>query len=482
MKTITLTAADLNGGDVKISCTLTASGATYGSITVDDNMDASPHPRRPGCERRLCDRRRLPESHDQPRQRLRIGGWRSKRRGREAERHASRQQSKLFASQPEDMVEFSYDHNGLRTQKKVTKADGEIKTSEYIFRNKLLTHLACEGKMVHFFYDKFKKPLFIELNGELFTYVYNLQGDVISIIDSVGTTVVSYKYDAWGGLLMTTKLSKQYDDLIELNPFRYRSYMFDDESKLYYLKTRFYDFEKGRMISADTVLGQRKVSNPHNVFAYCKSNPCMRVDYDGKFDFITYGDCGIPYDFYMRVFTKVRRAKEILDELETAFTKTTNKSFKQLLYETMPVASIKDIEFTKTEVYNNEMYGVLKTLSNLNTIGVPSVVSDALQSNPITFGAGPMAEIVMTLVGGFSEQIIVNNQYLAPELQMDTGTHNIYELHLTLQAPQAHTTIAMWYTFHEGEFFDGVDLTVMEMYDDGLQQDTIINNYTYTCN
>ena len=41
---------------------------------------------------------------------------------------------------------------------------------------------------------------------------------------------------------MTTKLSKQYDDLIELNPFRYRSYMFDDESKLYYLKTRFYDF------------------------------------------------------------------------------------------------------------------------------------------------------------------------------------------------------------------------------------------------
>ena len=82
--------------------------------------------------------------------------------------------------------------------------------------------------------------------------------------------MVSYRYDAWGGLLMTEKLSTQYDDLAELNPFRYRSYIFDDESQLYYLKTRFYDFKEGRMISADTVLGQRKSIYPHNVFAYCK--------------------------------------------------------------------------------------------------------------------------------------------------------------------------------------------------------------------
>ena len=43
MKSITCTATDLNG-DVKISCTLTASGATYGSVTVDDNLDASHTP------------------------------------------------------------------------------------------------------------------------------------------------------------------------------------------------------------------------------------------------------------------------------------------------------------------------------------------------------------------------------------------------------------------------------------------------------
>ena len=43
MKSITCTATDLNG-DVKISCTLTASSASYGSVTVDDDMDASHTP------------------------------------------------------------------------------------------------------------------------------------------------------------------------------------------------------------------------------------------------------------------------------------------------------------------------------------------------------------------------------------------------------------------------------------------------------
>ncbi len=46
MKTISLSEADLSGatGDVKLTCTLTASSATYGSITVDDDMDASHTP------------------------------------------------------------------------------------------------------------------------------------------------------------------------------------------------------------------------------------------------------------------------------------------------------------------------------------------------------------------------------------------------------------------------------------------------------
>ena len=37
-----------------------------------------------------------------------------------------------------------------------------------------------------------------------------------------------------------------------MNPFRYRSYYFDEETGLYYLQTRYYDPELGRFISADS--------------------------------------------------------------------------------------------------------------------------------------------------------------------------------------------------------------------------------------
>ena len=107
-------------------------------------------------------------------------------------------QTKLFASQPEDMVEFSYDHNGLRTQKKVTRADGIVETTDYVLHGKLLTHLTRGSDSLHFFYDEEKRPTMVEFNGTLYGYVHNLQGDIVGIIDSAGNLVVEYGYDAWG--------------------------------------------------------------------------------------------------------------------------------------------------------------------------------------------------------------------------------------------------------------------------------------------
>ena len=87
-------------------------------------------------------------------------------------------ETKLFASQPEDIVEFSYDHNGLRTQKKVTRADGTVETTDYVLHGKLLTHLTRGSDTMHFFYDNEKRPATVEFNGMLYGYVHNLQGDI----------------------------------------------------------------------------------------------------------------------------------------------------------------------------------------------------------------------------------------------------------------------------------------------------------------
>ena len=38
-----------------------------------------------------------------------------------------------------------------------------------------------------------------------------------------------------------------------LNPFRYRGYVFDEETGLYYLRSRYYNAERSRFVNADSV-------------------------------------------------------------------------------------------------------------------------------------------------------------------------------------------------------------------------------------
>ncbi len=73
------------------------------------------------------------------------------------------------------------------------------------------------------------------------------------------------------------------DGIAELNPFRYRSYYFDEETGLYYLQTRYYDPELGRFISADSIeyLDPETIGGL-NLYAYCGNNPVMGIDPEGN--------------------------------------------------------------------------------------------------------------------------------------------------------------------------------------------------------
>ena len=58
-------------------------------------------------------------------------------------------------------------------------------------------------------------------------------------MDKNGQMVVTYTYDSWG--VPVSREGSMKDTLGLLNPFRYREYIYDDESGLYYLQTRYYD-------------------------------------------------------------------------------------------------------------------------------------------------------------------------------------------------------------------------------------------------
>ena len=44
------------------------------------------------------------------------------------------------------------------------------------------------------FYDAQSGPAMVDFNGALYSYVHNLQGDIVGIVDSAGSLVVEYKY------------------------------------------------------------------------------------------------------------------------------------------------------------------------------------------------------------------------------------------------------------------------------------------------
>ena len=172
---------------------------------------------------------------------------------------------------------YIYDADGMRTSR---TTDGAEYIYEYIGGQ--LTHMSYGITTMHFTYDAAGRPATVIHNGTVYYYVTNLQGDVVALLDSTGAQVVGYTYDAWGRLLSTT--GSKASTLGLYNPLRYRGYVYDRETGLYYLQSRYYNPTIGRFINADafTSTGQGLLGN--NMFAYCRNNPVRRVDISGATD------------------------------------------------------------------------------------------------------------------------------------------------------------------------------------------------------
>ena len=141
---------------------------------------------------------------------------------------------------------------------------------------------------MHFFYDAQSRPAMVDFNGALYSYIHNLQGDVVGIVDSAGSLVVEYKYDAWGKPTLVRTLTTAYEALAELNPFRYRGYVYDEEMGLYYLRSRYYLSSMNRFISRDdriAYLGNKSIAS--GLFAYCRNSPINNFDPSGHFALLT---------------------------------------------------------------------------------------------------------------------------------------------------------------------------------------------------
>ena len=144
------------------------------------------------------------------------------------------------------------------------------------------------GLTMFFYYDSAGNPIAFSYNGCMHYYVKNLQGDIVRVVNEAGNTVASYEYDAWGKLLA----AKNYygvpvtdpNSIALVNPLRYRGYVYDDETGLYYLKSRYYDPTTCRFLNADNIdyLANGEQIFNTNLFTYCNNN-FRESDYNGKY-------------------------------------------------------------------------------------------------------------------------------------------------------------------------------------------------------
>ena len=173
-------------------------------------------------------------------------------------------------------AEFVYNADGLRVQKTVNGV-----ATKYTLHGKNVVHMTSGADELHFFYDAQNRPAVVVYNGTAYAYVKSLQGDVIAILDAAGNVVVSYVYDAWGAPI--GKSGSMAETLGSVQPFRYRGYVFDEKTGLYYLRSRYYNPQWGRFVNADKLVSTFQKSSKHNLFSYCGNSVISYMDPDGLF-------------------------------------------------------------------------------------------------------------------------------------------------------------------------------------------------------
>ena len=186
---------------------------------------------------------------------------------------------------------YSYDENGIRTRKTIGSTVTDYYYNGTLLMGTVKTTTHSDGSTttskLRFSYDANGKVVAVNYNGNYYYYLRNAQSDIVKLIDKTGATVVEYRYDSWGKLLSTS--GSLASTLGKNNPFRYRGYVYDEETGFYYLQSRYYNPEVGRFISSDVLLSTGQGVLGHNAYAYCGNNPVMGYDPYGTFDWSSFG-------------------------------------------------------------------------------------------------------------------------------------------------------------------------------------------------
>ena len=178
-----------------------------------------------------------------------------------------------------DVASFGYDAMGRRVRKTtqnaahtylydgwnvvlelVERADGLTDTVEYYWGKDLSGTLDGAGGIGGLLYTR--------RNGAVYVPLYDANGNVMQYVDSSGTVVASYAYDAFGRTIAAT------GPLADVFPHRFSTKYHDAETGLVYYDYRFYSQSLMCWLSRDPLEEEGGL----NLYAFCANAPVDHFD------------------------------------------------------------------------------------------------------------------------------------------------------------------------------------------------------------
>lgn len=181
----------------------------------------------------------------------------------------------------QNTVTFTYDLTGKRLSKRIDAKGKKSKVLRFFYIND--TEIGCVNEKGMIIELKIpsdpnnpeSSAIAIEVKNETSVPIYDLQGNIVCLLDPIKHRVVeSYRYSIYGEEEIINESGKILSQSSIGNPWRYRGKRVDEEVGLIYFGYRYYDPEIGRWISPDPI---GTIDGP-NLYAFAHNNPMKYAD------------------------------------------------------------------------------------------------------------------------------------------------------------------------------------------------------------